>query len=97
MVHDLAAQRGLLLGSPFAEPLARLEAQLAVGHKPLEVRRWAGAAVDVWQHGFVDRKREVGADEVGVLERSKYCKPAAERGLDDGVDRFGVADTALDQ
>src|SRR5438093_13149395 len=68
MLHHLGAQRGLLVGAPLAEPFAGLEAKFALGHELFKVRRGAGARLDVRQHGPVDRKRQVGADGVGVLE-----------------------------
>src|SRR5437763_1853811 len=66
MLHHLGAQLGLLLRRPFAEPFARFETELALRHKPLEIRRGPGPAVDFRQHGLVDRERQVGPDEIRV-------------------------------
>ena len=68
MLHHLGAQRGLLLGAPLAKSFARLEAEFAVVHKPFEIGRGTGARFDIRQNGSVDRKRQVGTDEIGVFE-----------------------------
>src|SRR5262245_28619073 len=62
--HYSRAQVRLLFGGPFAEALARLEAELAVGDQLLQVGGRAGPAVDRREHGLVDGERQVGADEV---------------------------------
>src|SRR5690242_19131032 len=72
VLHDLGAQRGLLLGAPLAEAFARFEAEFAFGHELFKIRRRAGPRLDVRQHGLVDRQREVGADQISVLERPQY-------------------------
>src|SRR5262249_33528023 len=54
MLQHLAAQRRLFIGAPFAKALARLEAELALRHQRLEIRRRAGAALDRRQHGLMN-------------------------------------------
>ena len=76
--NDLGAQRRLLLGGPLAKAFAGFEAELAVGHELFEIGRRPGPAVDRRQHGLVDRERQVGADQVGVLQRPEHREPAAE-------------------
>src|SRR5262245_27282833 len=83
--------------APAAEPLAGLEAELAVGHELLKIRRRPRAALDIGQHGLVDRERQIGADEIRILEWAQHCEATPERGLDHGVDRLGVADAVFDQ
>src|SRR5688572_30742282 len=97
MLHNLGPQRSLLFGGPFAEAFARFEAELTVRDKLFEIGRRARPMLDVWQHSLVDGQRQVGTDEVGILQRTKHREPPAERGLDHGVDGLGVADAALDQ
>ena len=97
MLHHPRAQRGLLRGAPFAEPFARFEAEFTGRHKPFQIRRGPRRRLDIRQHGPVDSEREIGADEIGVFERTEDCEPAPEGGFDDGIDRLGVADAALDQ
>src|SRR5215212_7150555 len=63
MLQDLASQRRLLVGAPFPEALAALEAGLTFGNQPLQIGRRTGAMVDVGQHGLVNRQSEVGADQ----------------------------------
>src|SRR5712672_3601836 len=75
MLQHARAQRRLLLGGPFAETLAALEAELAAGHQLVEIGRGPGRAVDRGQHRLVDRKREIRADHVGVLQRAQHREP----------------------
>src|SRR5712672_1688534 len=97
MLHHFGPQRRLLLGRPLAKPFAALEAELAAGHQLVQIGRGPGRAVDRGQHRLVNREREIRAHHVGILKRPENGEPAAECGLDHGVDRFGVADTVLDQ
>src|SRR5215831_18223789 len=91
------AQLGLLLRRPSAKAFASFDAELALCNELFEIRRRAGPRVDRRQHGPVDRERQVGADEVGVLQRAEHRESAAERGLDHRIDGFGIADVVLDQ
>src|SRR5262245_23755308 len=97
MRHDLGAQRSLLLRAPFAEAFAGFEAELALSDEVLQIRRRSRAVVDIRQNGLVNGEREVGADEVGVLQRPEHRETASEGGLDYGVDGLSIADAALDQ
>src|SRR5712692_7617824 len=69
MLHDLGAQRRLLLRRPGTKALAAFEAELTLRHQFFEIGRRAGAGFDRRQHGLVDREREIGADQIGVLQR----------------------------
>src|SRR5919198_1439164 len=64
ILQHLRSQLGLLLGRPAAETFARLHAELAILDELLEIGRRAGPLVDRRQHGFVDRQRKIGADQV---------------------------------
>src|ERR1700688_3756334 len=97
MLHDFGPERGLLLGAPLAKTFARFEPQPAVGHKPLQIGRRARPPLDRWQDIVVNGEREIGSYHVGVFQRTEHCEPAAERSLDNGIDRLGIADTVLDQ
>src|SRR5215203_7314817 len=97
MLHDLGTQRGLLLGAPLAEALARFETELALRHQPFEIGRRAGPAVDVGQHGLVDGESQIGSDEIGILQRPEHRKPAAERSFNNRVNGFGIANATLNQ
>src|SRR5437763_11315225 len=81
VLHHLGAECGLLVGAPFAKTFAGFETELAVRYQPFEIGRWPGAALDIGQHGLVNRKRQVRAHEVGVLQRSAHRKAATEGGL----------------
>src|SRR5205823_2147538 len=82
MLHHLGTQRGLLLGGPCAETFAGFEAELVRRDQFFKIRRWPRPALDVGQHGLVDRQREVGPHEVSVFERAEHREPAAESCLD---------------
>src|SRR5277367_1621649 len=69
MLEHALAKRCLLLGCPLPEALARLHAEFARGDQILEVPRRSRRAVKIREHGFVNGEREVGADEVRILER----------------------------
>src|ERR1700754_911394 len=97
MPQHASPQLGLLRWRPGTKTLAGFHAELAVGDELFEIGRWAGPRLDCRQHGLLDRECEIGADEVGVLQRAEHGKAAAERGLDDGVDGLGVADAVLDE
>src|SRR3954453_16394562 len=58
--QNIGAQRKLILLGPAPEPFAGLEAELTVGHELFEIRRRPWTALDVGEHGHVDRKREIG-------------------------------------
>src|SRR5262245_30731645 len=94
---NVGAQRNLVLWGPAAEPLACFEAALAVGPELLKIRCRPWAALDIGQYGLVDRKRQIGADEIGIFQRTQHRKPSSERSLDHSVDRLCVTDAALDQ
>src|SRR6185436_18372033 len=79
MLQNLAAQRRLFAGAPLAEALAALEAELTFGHQPLQIRRRPGPMVDVRQHGLMNRQRQIGADQIGILQGPKHREPSAER------------------
>src|SRR5665647_3501903 len=97
VLQNFRTQCRLLFRAPLAEAFAGFEAELAVLHQFLEIRRWAGPAVDVGQHGIVDRQRQVGADHIGIFQRPEHREPAAERRLDHVVDGLGVANAVFDQ
>src|SRR5215470_11344063 len=67
--------------TPAAEPLAGLEAELAVGHELLKIRRRPRAALDIGQHGLVDRERQIGADEIRILEWAQHCEATPNAAL----------------
>src|SRR5262245_38737746 len=95
--ENLGAQCNLILMAPAAEPFAGLEAELAVSHELLKIRRRSRAALDIGQHRFVNRERQISTDKIGILQRPQRRKASPERGLDHGVNRLGIADAALDQ
>src|SRR6266498_2786286 len=97
MVQHLGPQCGLRVGTPGAKAFARFEAEFTVVHQPLEVRGWMRSVVDIGQHRFVDGQRQIGADEIGVLERTQDREPPAEARLDDGIHGLCIANPALDQ
>src|SRR5215475_12547895 len=71
MLQHLGPQRGLSLRAPGAKALARFEAELALGHQRFEIGRGAAAVLDIGQDRFVNGERQVGADEIGILERAQ--------------------------
>src|SRR5215470_8722631 len=70
MLQHLRVQRGLRIRAPGAKALARFEAELAVGYQRFEIGRGPAAVLDIRQHRLVNRQRQIGADEIGVLERT---------------------------
>src|SRR5262249_47630117 len=97
MLQHLRPQRRLRLRAPGTKTLARFEAELAVGHQCFEIGRGAAAVLDIGQHRFVNRQRQIGADEIGILERTQDGEPPAEARLDYGVHGLGLANAALYQ
>src|SRR5215813_5684717 len=97
MLQHLCAQRRLRLRVPGTKALARFEAELAVGHQCFEIGRGAAAVLDIRQDRFVNGQRQIGADEIGILERAQDGEPPAEARLDHRVHGLGVANAALDQ
>src|SRR5512146_1193115 len=95
MLQYFQTKRLLLRRAPLAEALAGLEAELAGLHQLFQIRRRPRPAVDVAQHEFVDRQRQIGADHVGILQRTECREAPAERRLDDVIDGLGVADAVL--
>ena len=59
--------------------------------------RGAGRAVEVRQHGLVDREREIRADEIRILERTEHGQAAAKARLHHGIDSPGIAHPVLHQ
>src|SRR5215831_3806370 len=86
MLQHFHSQGLLLRGAPLAEAFARLEAELSGLYQFFEIRRRPRPAVDVAQHEFMDGERQIGADHVGIFQRTERRQPAAERRLDDVVD-----------
>src|SRR5262245_34084918 len=82
MLQHVRPQRGLRLRAPRAKALARFEAELAVGHQRFEIGRGPGPVLDIGQDRLVNGQRQIGADEIGVLERAQAGEPAAEARLD---------------
>src|SRR3954463_9766808 len=71
MLQDFAPQRRLLIGAPATEPLAGLEAKLSARHQCFEIRRRTRPLINIGQHRLVDCEGQIGADEIGVLERAQ--------------------------
>src|SRR5215470_7147224 len=97
VLQDLRSQRGLRVRAPFAEALARFEAELLLLDERFEIGRRPCPALDIGKHRLMDRQRQIGADEIGVLQRTQHRQPPAEACLDHGVHGLGVADATLDQ
>ena len=79
------------------KPSPDLKPSLPSATSCFEIGRRPGPALDIGQHGLVDRQRQIGADQIGVLQRPEHREPPAEARLDHGVDGLGVADAVLDQ
>src|SRR5262249_25817466 len=77
MLQHLGPQRGLRLRAPGANALARFEAELAVGHQRFEIGRGTTPVLDIGQDRFVNGERQIGADEIGILERAQDREPPA--------------------
>ena len=45
----------------------------------------------------MDRERQIGSDQIGVLQRAKHRKAPAKGRFDHGIDGFGVANALLDK
>ena len=69
---------GLLLRGPFAESLAGLEAETAARDQVDEIGQRSRRHVEIGQHVLLDVEGQVGADEIGVLERPEDGEPSAE-------------------
>ena len=87
----------MLIGGPFAETFAGFEAEFLFGHELLQIGRRSPPVVDRGQHNVVDRESKIGSDLICVLQRTEHGEPAAERSLDNGVDRLCVADALFDK
>src|SRR5262252_7236150 len=94
MLQHLRAQRGLRIRAPRAKALARFEAELALRYQRFEIGRGPAAVLDIGQHRLVNRQRQIGADKIGILERTQDREPPAEARLDHGVHDLGVANAA---
>src|SRR5215831_1777481 len=97
MLQHLGPQRGLRLRAPRAKALAGFEAELALGYQRFEIGRRTTPVLDIGQDRLVNGERQIGADEIGILERAQDGKPPPEARLDHRVHGLGVANAVLDQ
>src|SRR5262249_41785061 len=75
MLQHLRPQHRLRLHAPRAKALARFEAELALRNQRFEIGRWATPVLDIGQDRFVNGQRQIGADEIGILERAQDGQP----------------------
>src|SRR5215813_5770096 len=95
ILRHLCPQRRLFVRAPFAEAFTRLESELAGGNQRFEIGRRPGAALDVGQHRVVNGERQIGTNEISILERPEHGEAAPEARLDHGVHGLGVTDALL--
>ena len=73
-VNSLARSVRLLLASRCGSPRPLFIPSLPVGDQVSQIGRGSGRAVEMLQHDLVDVEGQVGADEVGILQRPSTAR-----------------------